>query len=78
MFPSLDSSSGRAFAQKPLCETKSGQAYFGKVSGLILDGSLDVKPRRRAPLQQHCFLVIWSTQFSEMKMFEMMAKMLLL
>lgn len=62
--PSLDSSSGSAFAQKPLCETRSGQAYLGKVSGLILDGSLHVKPRRRAPLQQHCFLVIWRTFYA--------------
>lgn len=58
MFPSFANSSGRALAQNPLWETKSGHAYFGRVSGLILDGSLEVKPSRRAPLQQHCFLVI--------------------
>lgn len=58
MFPSFANSSGRALAQKPLWETKSGHAYFGRVSGLILDGSLEVNPSRRAPLQQHCFLVI--------------------
>lgn len=59
MFPSLANSSGSALAQKPLWDTRSGQAYLGSESGWMRDGSLLVKPSRSAPLQQHCFLVIW-------------------
>lgn len=58
--PSLANSSGSALAQKPLWETRSGQAYLGSESGWMREGSLLVKPRRSAPLQQHCFLVIWT------------------
>lgn len=60
MLPSLANSSGSALAQKPLWETRSGQAYLGSESGWMREGSLLVKPRRSAPLQQHCFLVIWT------------------
>ena len=60
MLPSLANSSGSALAQKPLWDTRSGQAYLGSESGWIRDGSLLVKPSRSAPLQQHCFLVIWA------------------
>lgn len=56
--PSLASSSGSALAQNPFWDTRSGHAYLGRLSGLMRDGSLEVKPRRRAPLQQHCFFVI--------------------
>ncbi|TNN77851.1 hypothetical protein EYF80_011908 [Liparis tanakae] len=45
MLSSLANSSGRALAQKPLWATRSGQAYLGRLSGFILDGSLAVKPR---------------------------------
>lgn len=58
--PSFANSSGSALAQKPLWDTRSGQAYLGRESGWMREGSLLVKPRRRAPLQQHCFLVIWA------------------
>lgn len=60
MLPSFANSSGSALAQKPLWDTRSGQAYLGRESGWMREGSLLVKPRRRAPLQQHCFLVIWA------------------
>ena len=59
MLPSLANSSGSALAQKPLWDTRSGQAYLGSESGWMRDGSLLVKPSRSAPLQQHCFFVIW-------------------
>lgn len=58
MLPSLENSSGSALAQNPLWDTRSGQAYLGRLSGFILEGSLEVNPKRKAPLQQHCFLVI--------------------